>query len=212
MSSSPSGAFDFAQLTAPAPSERPPRLGEAVERARAVIAHAEVEAVRLRDHARAAGFGEGVAEGRAEAMAQLQPAVAALGAAVAGVNELNGRSADAIERQAVELAMKIAEKVVAGALTIEPERVLDVVRGALRAIVERERVVVQVNPADLELVRSSVAELSASLGGIEQLEVQEERRVARGGAIVRTGVGEVDARIAIKLDQARAAVESELGG
>jgi flagellar assembly protein FliH len=85
-----------------------------------------------------------------------------------------------------------------------------VVRGALRTIVERERVVVLVHPDDLVLMREGAAELTASLGGIEHLDVQEERRVARGGAILRTSFGEVDAGIATKLERARALVAEEL--
>ena len=34
----------------------------------------------------------------------------------------------------------------------------------------------------------------SSLGGIESCDVQAERRVSRGGAVVRTAEGEVDAR------------------
>jgi flagellar assembly protein FliH len=106
--------------------------------------------------------------------------------------------------------MDIAEKVVAAAIEVEPERVLDVVRGALRAIVERERLVIQVNPQDLEIVREGLDELTGALGGIEHVEVQEERRVQRGGAVVRTAVGELDANIRTKLDRAREAVLEEL--
>ena len=109
------------------------------------------------------------------------------------------------------LAMDIAEKVVAGAIEVEPERVLDVVRGALRAVVERERLVILVNPKDLEIVREGLDELRGSLGGIGHVDVQEERRVQRGGAVIRTSVGEVDANISTKLDRAREAVMQELG-
>ena len=88
---------------------------------------------------------------------------------------------------------------------------LDVVRGALRAVVERERLVIQVNPEDLEIVREGIDELRGSLGGIGHIDVQEERRVQRGGALIRTSVGEIDANIRAKLDRAREAVVKELG-
>jgi flagellar assembly protein FliH len=42
--------------------------------------------------------------------------------------------------------------------------------------------------------------------------VQAERRVARGGAIVRTVEGEVDATLQTKLTRAREALEAELRG
>src|SRR5438270_11721713 len=126
-------AFDFAQLTPPPASERPPSLDEASARAAAIVARAEAEAARVREEARSAGFAEGFAAGQAEARAQLEPGAAAIGEALAGVRELRERSADAVERHAVDLAIQIAEKVLAGALAVEPERVLDVVRGSLPA-------------------------------------------------------------------------------
>ncbi len=72
-------------------------------------------------------------------------------------------------------------------------------RGALRGIVERERVTVLVHPEDLELVRDAMDGMRATLGGIEHCEVQAERRVSRGGAVVRTPDGDVDARVETKL-------------
>jgi len=215
MNSSPEAAaraaFDFAQLTPSPESERAPRLDEAVSHAQAIVAQAEADAARVRDEARSAGFQEGFAAGQAEARVQLEPAASALSEALAALRDLQARSADTVERHAVDLAVRIAEKVLAGALEVEPERVLDVVSGALHAIVERERVVVQVNPDDLELVRASVDDISRSLGGIDHLDVQQERRVPRGGALLRTAVGEVDARISTKLEKARAVIEAELG-
>jgi flagellar assembly protein FliH len=90
--------------------------------------------------------------------------------------------------------------VVAAAVQVSPERVLDVVRGALRTMVERERVLVLVHPDDLALVREALPEV----------EVHEERRVTRGGAIVRTHLGEVDASLETKLARAREALLAEL--
>ena len=51
-------------------------------------------------------------------------------------------------------------------------------------------------------MRAALDDLAAALGGIEHCEVQAERRVARGGAVVRTAEGEVDAT---HRDQARRA-------
>jgi flagellar biosynthesis/type III secretory pathway protein FliH len=94
---------------------------------------------------------------------------------------------------------------------VQPDLVVEAVRGALRGIVERERVTVLVHPEDLEMVGDAMDGLRASLGGIEHCEVQAERRVSRGGAIVRTPDGDVDARVETKLVRAREVVEAALG-
>lgn len=213
MSSSPSAAdaaFDFEQL-APAPEQRrPPSTAEAQSRAQVIVARAEAEADRIRNEARQQGFAEGMVAGRDQLRSVAEPLVDALSQAVEELRVLQANAADMVERDAIVLAMEVAEKVVGGAIAVEPERVLDVVRGALRAIVERERIVIQVNPEDLAIMREGLDELAGSLGGIEHVEVQEERRVKRGGAAVRTSVGEIDANITTKLERARAAVEEQL--
>ena len=107
--------------------------------------------------------------------------------------------AERLERHAVDLALFLAEKVIGGAIAVQPEQVIEAVRGALRGIVERERITVLVHPEDLELVRDAMDGMRATLGGIEHCEVQAERRVSRGGAVVRTPDGDVDARVETKL-------------
>jgi flagellar assembly protein FliH len=189
-----------------APLERavataPPGAGEAV-----AAAHAEAAAIR--EHARAEGYAAGLEEARD----RMAPGAEALAAAAHEVMQLRADAADAAEPAAVELALRIAEQAIGGTIAVQPERVLDVVRGALRRLLERERLQVLVNPEDLEMVREGMASLVAELGGVEHVEVQAERRVMRGGAVVRTAEGDVDADLPTKLQRAREVLERELSG
>jgi flagellar assembly protein FliH len=161
--------------------------------------------------ARAAGHEAGFQAGLAAAEQHLAPAVAALRDAAARLNAERERVSVAVEAAAVDLALKIAEQALGAAVAVDQERVVDVVRGALRRLVDRDRVVILVHPDDLETVRGASERLVAELGGIEHCDVQVERRVARGGAIVRTVDGEVDATLATKLARARTVLEEELG-
>lgn len=197
--------FSFDMLHAPAPVAAPGPPG--LDLATGVLARAEAEAELIREAARA----EGYQAGRAEALAALSPALEALQTSVSAAQAERIAAADQLEVHAVDLAMFLAEKVLLGALAVEPERVVEAVRGALRGIVERERVTVLVHPEDLELVREAMDEMRATLGGIEHCEVQAERRVSRGGAIVRTQDGDVDARVETKLKRAREVVQNALG-
>lgn len=203
-------AFDFEQLAAP-----PPSVGEVAaaiddEALAAVRAALQAESAQDAEAVRAEAREQGRREGLDAAARELAPAAEALAAAAAELLRERERGADALERQAVELALQIAEKVVCGVLEVQPERVLDVVRGTLRRVVERERVTVLVNPDDLDLVREAAGSLTGALGGIERLEIQGERRVPRGGAVLRTAAGEVDARVSEQLDRAREVIAAEL--
>ncbi|MCW3024059.1 MAG: hypothetical protein JWR30_3381, partial [Conexibacter sp.] len=130
--------------------------------------------------------------------------------AVAGVEAERNQLSAAVEAAAVELGLRIAEQALHASVEAQPGVVVDVVRGALRRLVERDRVSILVHPDDLDLVRTASEGLVAELGGIEHCEVQAERRVARGGAIVRTVEGEVDATLATKLARAREVLQEEL--
>ena len=207
----PTAAFSFDQLP-PEPAGARITSASADPRAMAedFMAAARAEADDLRHTARQQGYEEGYQAGIAAAREELAPAATAMAHALAEAQQLRAEAADQVEARAVELSLRLAEKVLAGTLEVQPERVVDVVRGALRCLVDRERVTVQVNTLDLELVRDSVASLSGTLGGIGHFEVQEERRVTRGGAIVVSNGGEVDAELETKLQRAREAIEAEL--
>jgi flagellar assembly protein FliH len=207
----PTAAFSFDQLP-PEPAGARITSASADPRAMAedFMAAARAEADDLRHTARQQGYEEGYQAGMAAAREELAPAATAMAHALAEAQQLRAEAADQVEARAVELSLRLAEKVHAGTLEVQPERVVDVVRGALRCLVDRERVTVQVNTLDLELVRDAVEPIASTLGGIDNIDVQEDRRVARGGALVRSAAGEVDATIETKLARAREVLESEL--
>ena len=162
------------------------------------------------DSIREQAYEEGFAAGIAQAQSQLDGPAAALAGAAEQLQAMRADAAASVEADAVDLALRIAEQAVGAAIAADPELVVEAVRGALRRLVERDRVLILVNPEDLELVRDHVARLVGELGGIEHCEVQAERRVRPGGAIVRTSEGEVDATLETKLARAREVLEHEL--
>jgi flagellar assembly protein FliH len=190
--------FSFETLEAPAMVVAPDEPNAALEVDLAIV--------------RAAAHEEGLRAGREQALAALAPAVEALERAAAAVQADQYARAERLESHAVDLGLFLAERVLGGTLAVQPERVVEAVRGALRGIVERERVTVLVHPDDLELVRDAIAELQATLGGISHCVVEAERRVSRGGAVVRTPDGDVDARVETKLQRAREVIEAALAG
>jgi len=192
-------ALSELEQLAPPPSQDP------VLAAQAVVEAARVEANDLRTRAVQDGFTEGMQRGREESAASLAPALEALRNAVDEAIRAREAIVDGAEARAAQLAIAIAEKVVAGALEVAPERVIDVVRGALRGMLDGERIIVCVNPDDVDLVRSAGNELADA-----HIEIYAERRVARGGALVRTSVGEIDAQIETKLAAVQALVAAEL--
>lgn len=194
-------AYTFRQLEAPVGS-----VGNVAD----VLSAAHSEAEGIRQQAWAAGEAEGRAAGIDAARAEMEPALQALASAVGALDDLRDQAIAELERDAVNLAMQLAEQIVAGAIAVAPERVLDVAAVALRRIRDRQHVTLVVNPDDLDAVSQSVTALQAQLGGIQHLGVQSDRRVGRGGVLARTDDGEIDASLETQLARAREIVVSEL--
>jgi flagellar assembly protein FliH len=187
------------------PSDPPAR-----DAAARLLALATAEAVQIRERARAEGYADGLSAGHTDGAAEVSRAAAALAEAVREVESLRTEAVEAVERDAIELALELAEKIVGGTLKARPDTVIEVVRGALRRISDRRNVMVLVNPADLETVRAAIGELTARGSGVEVCDLQSEERVSIGGAIVRTTEGEVDASVTTQLERAREVVEHSL--
>jgi flagellar assembly protein FliH len=188
------------------PSEPPPRDAAARELARAVA-----DAEGLREQARADGFAEGRAAGQAQGQAEVETAIAALREAAEGLEALRQEVSDEVERDAVELALTLAGKVIVATLQVRPELVVEVLQGALRRVSGQRSIAIVVNPADLETIRTSLGELREQTAAVERWDLQPDARVQAGGAIVRTVEGEVDACVATQLERAHEVVLSELG-
>lgn len=199
VAASPS-VYRFRQLDAPPPDRRD-TLEAALD-----------EAEAIREQARAEGHAEGRAAAEAEVRAQSAEALAELARARRALDELHATHLEALERDAARLGLALAEQIVAGAISVEPERLVDVAGLALRRLAERRTVTLVVNPSELEILSAAVQSLRAELGGIDQLSVQADRRVGRGGVLARTEDGEIDATVEAQLARARELVAEELGG
>ena len=195
-------SYSFEQLE---PSEPPPRDAPA-----RLLAQAQEQAEQIREQARADGYAQGLAAGQEDGRAQVHAAAAALGEALACVESMRVEVSDAVERDAIELGLALAEKIVAGALAARPQLVVDVVQGALRRVSGQRAIVVLLNPSDVEVVSAAIGDLQTQANGLELCDLQSDQRVPAGSAVVRTAEGEVDASVQTQLERAREVAFAEL--
>jgi flagellar assembly protein FliH len=181
-------------------------------RAEEIVAAARTEAAAIVEAARGQGYDEGYASGQAAALAELQPTRETLAAIGRELVAEHDALFEQMSKDAVELALALAEKVVGAALEVKPELVLDVVTAALRRVSDRTSVVLEINPEDYELVRGAIDEIAAGFGGFASLDVVPERRVGRGGCTVRMAEGEIGACIDEQLARAAELVRETLRG
>jgi flagellar assembly protein FliH len=104
------------------------------------------------------------------------------------------------ETELIRLALEAARKVVAG-LPITGELVESVVREALSQVEDTEEIIIQLHAEDLSLLRKHSAPVLNGVPDLGPLRFTTSAEVTRGGCIVQTRFGLVDARREVKFEQ-----------
>jgi flagellar biosynthesis/type III secretory pathway protein FliH len=95
------------------------------------------------------------------------------------------------------------------ALELDPELVLSIAAGAIESVRHQRELVLRVNPEDAALMRNSRKKLMDMLGRTKDIAVREDPEVARGGCIVETENGTVDAQLKTQLQMLELALLGE---
>ncbi|OYW39419.1 MAG: flagellar assembly protein FliH [Hydrogenophilales bacterium 12-61-10] len=146
------------------------------------------ELIQLREAARAEGYAEGLAAGRAkaeQACGQMKQLAESFDNTL---DNLDFHIADMV----LELALDVARQVVAGELAVRPQHILDVVNQALRQMAESSRGArLLLNPEDAALVRPHLDLVLDK----NRLRIVEDIRIVRGGCLIETPQGDLDATL-----------------
>ncbi len=110
------------------------------------------------------------------------------------------------EKEMVELAMAISKKVIRREVDTKRDGVLDCVRIAMKAVVAAGEVIIRVNTKDCGIVGQYSEELARYGKGVKGVVVLGDDSIGRGGCVVETNYGEVDAT----LDSVMSEIEEKL--
>lgn len=160
-------------------------------RAREIEADAEGRAATALE----VGYAEGFHRGRKEAAE----------AAVRFIEE-GSTLGERLSAEAARLAMTICEKVIGEHLQVSPQTVVRIAKEALQESMTGDRVSVVVHPEDGAILSGVLSELRRVSGGAEVI-LESNPEMGRGGCVVRTLFGEVDASIESLVE----AVSAKLG-
>ncbi len=161
--------------------------------------------------ARQAGYQEGYRDGLValENFKQsfAQQATAQIGALLESFDQQLTQLDGEIARTLANTAVQLARQVLRSELATRPEIVAQVAAEAVGAVMLSARhISVHVHPQDLPLVAEGAEDALAARGA--RLSAHPE--IQRGGVLVQSDVGAVDARIATRWAQAAAALGSDL--
>jgi flagellar biosynthesis/type III secretory pathway protein FliH len=120
-----------------------------------------------------------------------------------------GELAKGWEDTILQLSVRVAEKIIGEQLKLQPETIVDIVRQVLRATRAGKHMIIQVNEADAPMVRGRVDRLKESLGVSPEIEIVALATIPRGGCVIDSELGIIDARLETQL---KCMEEALLGG
>ena len=111
------------------------------------------------------------------------------------------------ERTLVTLALEAAQRLVAG-LPVSVEMIEATVKEACAAVEDTAEFTVQLHPEDLTLLERTNSPVLLPQGGRERIHFQATAQITRGGCVVQTRFGVIDARRETKIELLRTALSS----
>jgi len=166
-------------------------IEEARREAELIIAEARSQAGEIERAARERAVQEARASASAELAAALEPLRAQLARSIEEVSEVREQIASYAERELVQLAIEIARKIVRREVKVDRDIVISLARVALARMHNRALAIVHLHPDDYQYVHSH----RDRLGTANTVKLIEDPSVSRGGCLIETDLGDVDARL-----------------
>jgi flagellar assembly protein FliH len=145
--------------------------------------------------ARQEGHAKGFEAGQSAAAESLAPVIQALQSAVTAMTDHEVLLQAQAEKAVVELTLAIADKLIPQAISELPQALVTIVNQALSKVLAGTRLNLRVNPEDLERLQASQGALELTPIDPARLTWSPDPGVGRGGCIVETDFGDIDARI-----------------
>jgi len=192
------------------PDERGSPEAASEEKLRATetrLAELEQETARREQRALESGYRKGLAEGREQAIAQLDPVLKGFARATEEMLGQRRRMRREAEEDVVKLSLAIARRILHRELSMDPDTLLGIVKAALEKLEGREVDRIRVHPEDAPLVETQFEQL----GLAERVRVAGDPHLGRGSAILDTSHGSLDASVDTQLQEIQRGLLDRIG-
>ena len=160
---------------------------------------------------RSEGFSQGHAEGVAATTADYEKKIDALQQRIGDMLEKLETSKRSVfsnaEHMLLKLCCAMVKKVIDHEVSVHHDIVLTVLKRALTYIGHHEKMVVRIAPDDLELVAQRKDFWFPVAERLKDIAIEADARIERGGCIVESNAGMVDARLGVQFEELAGLIE-----
>lgn len=176
-------------------------LAEAKAKAEEMLNEANATREEITTTARQEGYNAGHEEGFKEGKAEAQRLIDRLHLMIEKIMDKRVQILSETEQQIVDLVLLMTRKVVKVISENQRNVVMSNIVHALRKVKGRGDVLIRVNMAELALTSEHTKEFLASVENVKNITIVEDSAVDKGGCIIETDFGSIDARISSQLGE-----------
>ena len=176
-------------------------LAKARAEAEQIIADAEAKKAQLESEAHQNGYDTGYNKGYDDGVAEVNRLIERMHKMVESVMQRREEILSETESQIVELVILMARKVIKILSESQKQVVMANTLAALKKVKARGKVTLRVNLEEVKLTTAHIQEFIQHVENIEAIKVLEDSSVEKGGCIVETDFGAIDARISSQLTE-----------
>jgi len=176
-------------------------LDEARRKAEGLEAEIQGKVDKVEREAYEKGMHDGRESGFQEGRGEVDRLVDTLHRIISTAIEKRNEIIEESETQVINLVLLIAKKVIKVISENQKNVVINNVVQALRKLKSRGDVAIRVNLADLELTSEHISDFMKMVENVKSVTVLEDSSVDRGGCIIETDFGQIDARISSQLHE-----------
>jgi flagellar assembly protein FliH len=178
-------------------------LRRTLDEAEEIRANAVAEADAIRERSRSQGHSEGHSAGYAEGLNKAAPMIDSFTSLVRKLSVARDEFYSNSENEMVELVMNVAEMALGNQIEKNPGLIRHVIKSAVLRLQAREEMIIRVNPMDLAEAEKARPDITKEVEDIEKVSFKGDPLVSRGGCILDTNMGSIDARVETQLGAMR---------
>ena len=176
-------------------------IANAKSEAEKIIQDAHLEEQKIKDDAKQDGFKQGHDDGYSAGESEIERLVERLRKMVEALMLRREEILKETEQQIVELVILMTRKVVKIISETQKTAIMSNILAALKKVKSRGNVILHVNLEDLKLASANADEFIKRVENIQGIAVVEDSTVEKGGCVVETDFGAIDARISSQLSE-----------
>lgn len=166
---------------------------------RDAINKAVVKANEIKDLAKKEGYekglSEGFEEGKIKAREEFSPVLESLQKNIEELGRFRKMMYTKLEREMIEMTLALVKKIIHFELSTREDSVREMMRLAVQNVLDKESMTIKIHPEDKGYAESFRPELQHMYGEIKNITFEAHSGIQRGGCLIESNFGTVDARI-----------------